>query len=88
MEFCEKSKVVSFFFSIIKNIVAPPSLSSLPMKLICCFKLGFCNSICLLKSIAITLQCFEKYNLINYMLYNHYFCSFQLFVLMLALYLL
>ena len=53
-EFCEKSKIVSSIFSIIKKIVALFS-SSLPMKLIYCFKSRFSNSICLLKSIAITL---------------------------------
>ena len=37
----------------IKNIVVLSS-SSLPMKLICWFKSGFSNSICLFKSIAIT----------------------------------
>ena len=51
--FCLNSKVVSSDFSLIKNIVAPSFRSSLPIKLICCFKLGFSNSICLLKSIAI-----------------------------------
>ena len=54
IEFREKRKVVFSFFSMIKNIVALNS-SSLPMKLICCFKSGFSNSICLLKSIAISL---------------------------------
>ena len=54
-EFCEKLKVVSSDFSMIKNIVAPLSSSSLPVKLICCFKSGFSKAICLLKSIAISL---------------------------------
>ena len=53
-EFCEKLKVVSSDFSMIKNIVSSSS-SSLPIKLICCFKSGFYNSFCLLKSIAIIL---------------------------------
>ena len=53
-EFYQKSKVVSSFFSIIKNIFALLS-SSLRTKLICCFKSGFSNSICLLKYIAINL---------------------------------
>ena len=53
--FCEKSKIVSTDFSVIKNIVGSLFLLSLPMKLICCFKSGFSNSICLLKSIAINL---------------------------------
>ena len=51
--FCENSKVVSYDFSIIKNIVAVVSSSSLPIKLICCLKSEFSNSIYLLKSIAI-----------------------------------
>ena len=59
-EFCKNSKVASSDFSMIKNIVALSSLS-LPIKLICCFKSGFSNSICLLKSIVISLSCFEKY---------------------------
>ena len=50
-EFCEKLKVVSSDFSIIKNIVAPLSLSRFPIKLICC---GSFNLVYLLKSIAIT----------------------------------
>ena len=52
--FCECSKVVSSDFSVIKNISALLYLSSLPIKLICCLKLGFSNSICLLKSIVIS----------------------------------
>ena len=54
-EVCENSKVVSADFSMMKTIVAPLFSASLPMKLICCFKSGFSNSICLLKSIAINL---------------------------------
>ena len=50
-EFCEKLKVVSFDFSMMKNIVAP----SLPIKPICCESF---NLICLLKSIAISLCVF------------------------------
>ena len=53
-EFCKNSKVVSSDFSMIKSIVAQSS-SSLPIKLICCFKSEFSNSIYLLKSIAIDL---------------------------------
>ena len=51
--FCVNLKVVSSNFSMIKN-VAPPFLSSFPIKLIC-FKSVFSNSIRLLKSIAINL---------------------------------
>ena len=51
-KFCEKLKVVSSDFSIIKNIVAPVFLKSFPIKLICC---GSFNLVCLLKSIAINL---------------------------------
>ena len=54
-EFCGKLKVISSDFSMIKNIVAPSSLSSLPIKLICYLSSGFSSSICLLKSIAISL---------------------------------
>ena len=64
-EFCTNSKVVSSEFSVMKNIAAPCFLSSLPMKLICFFKSGFSNSVCLLKSIAINFQCFEKYSKSN-----------------------
>ena len=53
-EFCEKLKVVSFDFSMIKNIVAPWFwFSSFPIKLICC---GSFNLVYLLKSIAIKLK--------------------------------
>ena len=51
-EFCEKLKVVCSDFSIMKNIVAPVFLKSLPIKLICC---GSFNLVCLLRSIAINL---------------------------------
>ena len=54
-EFYENLKVVSSDFSMMKNIAAPLSSSSLPIKLIYCFKSGFSNSVCLLKSIAINL---------------------------------
>ena len=53
-EFCEKLKVFSSDFSMIKNTVASLS-SSLPIRLICCFKSEFSNSIYLLKSTAINL---------------------------------
>ena len=51
-EFCEKLKLVSSDFSIMKNIVAPVYLKSLPIKLICC---GSFNLVYLLRSIAINL---------------------------------
>ena len=51
-EFCEKLKVVSSDFSMMKNIVAPVFLESLPVKLICC---GSFNLVYLLKTIAINL---------------------------------
>ena len=47
-EFFKNSIVISSDFSVMKNIVASSS-SSLPIKLICCFKSRFSNSICLLK---------------------------------------
>ena len=53
-EFDENSKAVSSDFSMIKNIVALSS-SSLSIRLIYYFKLGFSNSICLLQAIAISL---------------------------------
>ena len=53
-ELFENSKIVSSNFSMMKSIVALLSSSSLPIKLICCFKSGFSNSICLLKSIGIS----------------------------------
>ena len=59
-EFCENSKVVSSNFSIIKNIVGPSSSSSLPKKIVFCFKSEFSNSVCLLKSIANSFQYFQK----------------------------
>ena len=51
-EFCEKLKVVSSDFSIMKNIVASVFLKSLSIKLICC---GSFNLVCLLRLIAIKL---------------------------------
>ena len=54
-EFCEQLKAVSSHFSLIKNTVAALSLSGQPIRFICCFKSGFSNSICLLKSTTITL---------------------------------
>ena len=51
-EFCEKLKVVSSDFSMMKNIVAPKKSKSLPIKLIYC---GSFNLVYLLKSVAINL---------------------------------
>ena len=51
--FFQNSKIISYDFSMMKNIVALSSVTNLPMKLICCFKSWFANSIFLLKSIAI-----------------------------------
>ena len=45
-EFCEKLKVVSSDFSMMKNIVAPVFLRNFPIKLICC---GSFNLVCLPK---------------------------------------
>ena len=51
---CEKSKMVSFVFSMIKNIVAPSSRIRFPVKLIYCIAFGSVSSACrLLKSTAI-----------------------------------
>ena len=51
-EFCEKLKVLSSDFSIMKNIVASVCFKSFPIKLIC---YGSFNLACLVKSIAIKL---------------------------------
>ena len=51
---CKNSRVVSSDFSMIINSDASSS-SSLLIKLICCFKSVFSNSVYLLKSIAISL---------------------------------
>ena len=40
-EFCKNPKVVSSDILMMKSIVAPLSLSSLLIKLTCCFKSGF-----------------------------------------------
>ena len=53
----EKSKMVSFASSIIKDIVVFPAQSRFPVKLICCIAFGSASSAyCLLKSIAIILK--------------------------------
>ena len=53
---CEKSKMVSFASSIMKNIIVFPSQSRFAVKLIYCIGFGSATSACcLLKSIAITL---------------------------------
>ena len=50
---CEKSKIVSFTYSIMKNIFVCPALSRFAVKLICCIALGSASSACcLLKSVA------------------------------------
>ena len=51
-EFCEKLKVVSSDFSMMKNIVAPRVFKSLPITLICYETF---NSVSLLQSIVINL---------------------------------
>ena len=52
----EKSKIVSFAFSVMKNIVTPSAVFRFAVKIICCIAVGsasiFC---CLLKSIGISL---------------------------------
>ena len=77
-EFFENSKVVSSDFSMMKDIVAPLSSSSLPIKLVCCFKSGFSNSICLLTLLQLVCNVSKNiHNPINYQLCNHYFYSLQ-----------
>ena len=62
-EFCEKLKLVSSDFLIMKNSVAPRVFKILPIKLIWC---GSFNLVSLLKSIAIILYFFKnKQKLIN-----------------------
>ena len=53
---CEKSKIVSFASSMMKNTVVFPGWFRFAVKLICCIAFGFISSACcLLKSIAIIL---------------------------------
>ena len=53
---CQKSKIVSFTSSIMKNIVLFPAWSKFPVKAICCIAFGSASSACyLLKPIAIIL---------------------------------
>ena len=59
-EFFETLNVVSSVFPMMKNPVALLSPSGLPITLIRCLKSRFLNSICSLKSIAVSLQCFQK----------------------------
>ena len=54
---CEKYKIVSFDYLVMKNIVVFPALSKFPVKLIFWFALGSVSkSCCLRKSIAIILS--------------------------------
>ena len=76
-DFVKKSKVISFDFPMMKNIVALSS-SSLPIKLICCLKAGFSNSICCSKLLQLVYSALKSiHGPKNYQLYNYYFCSFQ-----------
>ena len=76
-EFCKNSKVVSSGFLMMKNIVASSS-SSLPIRLICCFKSAFSNSICLLNLLQLVYNALKNiHNPINHQLCNHYFYSFK-----------
>ena len=43
---CEKSKIVSFASSIMKQIVAPSSRSRFPVKWICCVAFGSASTGC------------------------------------------
>ena len=54
-EFCEKLKVVSSDFSMIKNIVAPVFFESFPIKLICC---GSSDLVCLLNQLQLICNVF------------------------------
>ena len=54
---CQKSKMISFASSIIKNIVVCPVLSGFAVKLICSIALGSASSACyLLNSMGLILQ--------------------------------
>ena len=56
---CEKSKMVSFTFSIVKNIILSFLPLRFPVKLIYCIAFGSTSSACcLLKSTVIIFQCF------------------------------
>ena len=58
---CEKSKIVFFSPSYIKNIVVSPTQYRFPVKLICCIAIGSASSILsLLRSIAIGLCLFSE----------------------------
>ena len=59
--FIKNSNAISSDFSMIKNMVAKSS-SSLPIKLFFRFKSGFSYLTFLLKTVAISLSCFEKYS--------------------------
>ena len=75
--FRENSKVVSSDFLMIKNIVVPLSISSLPIKLICYFKLG--SLIQFVCSNLPQLVCNALKNIhspIDYLLCSHYFFTF------------
>ena len=70
----EKSKIVSFTSSIMKNIVVFSTRSKFVVKMICCIAFGLeSRAGCLLKPIAINVQCSLKYpyNLVNNRLCNH-----------------
>ena len=77
--FCEKSKIVSSDFSMIKNIVAPSFLVSLPMKLICCsLNQGFLIQFAFLNLLQLIFNVFKStHNPINYLRCNHCFFPFQ-----------
>ena len=76
--FCENVKVVSSDFSVIKNIVAPLSLSSLPPKLICCSNQDFLIQFAYSNLLQLVCNALENINsLIKYVLCSHYFFLFQ-----------
>ena len=81
-------KVVSSDFSMMKN-VASSFLSSLPIKLICCFKSGFLIQFVCLNLLSLVCNVLRSTgSLINYHLCNHYFFSFQRLLHMLLCFLL
>ena len=77
--FCKNSKVVSSDFSIMKNIFALSS-SSLSIKLICCLKSGFSNSIYCLDLLQLVFNISKNiHSPINCQLCNPNFYQYSIF---------
>ena len=75
--FCLNSKVVSPDFLMMKNFVAPSFLSTPPIKLICCFKLGFLIQFVCLNLFQLICNVLKSiHNPINSLSCNHCFFPF------------